>query len=157
MTPLLPCALLFGWLALAPPPLPAGDTAATAGVTVRDAWARATAPGMTVAAAYLTLVGGPDSDRLLGAATPRAAMAELHVVTESDGMSRMRQTDGIDVPAGKTVSLAPQGTHVMLMGLDEPLVAGQRFPLTLEFAAAGAVTVSVTVRAPGDSPPPPRP
>jgi copper(I)-binding protein len=152
---LLPCALLFALLA--PLPLPAGDAAATAGVMVRDAWSRATPPGMTVAAAYLTLIGGPHSDRLLSAATPRAAMAELHVVTESDGMSRMRQTDGIEVPAGRTVTLAPQGTHVMLMGLDEPLVAGQRFPLTLQFAAAGAVTVTVVVRAPGESPPPPRP
>jgi copper(I)-binding protein len=43
------------------------------------------------------------------------------------------------------------------MGVDEPLVAGQRFPLTLQFAAAGAVTVTVVVRAPGESPPPPRP
>jgi periplasmic copper chaperone A len=155
MRTLLPCALLFALLA--PLPLPAGDTAATAGVTVRDAWARATPPGMTVAAAYLTLSGGPQADRLLGASTPRAAMAELHVVTESDGMSRMRQTDGVEVPAGGTVTLAPQGTHVMLMGLEEPLVAGQQFPLTLQFAAAGTVTVTVVVRAPGESPPPPRP
>ena len=42
-----------------------------------------------------------------------------------------------------TVTLAPQGTHVMLMGLDEPLVAGERFPLTLQFATAGTVTVTV--------------
>jgi hypothetical protein len=147
--------LLF--VLLAPLPLAAGDAAATAAVTVRDAWSRATPPGMTVAAAYLTVTGGPRPDRLVGAATPRAAMAELHVVTESDGMSRMRQTDVIEVPAGSTVTLAPQGTHVMLMGLDEPLVAGQQFPLTLQFATAGAVTVTVVVRAPADSPASPQP
>jgi hypothetical protein len=147
--------LLFALLA--PLPLTAGDAAATTGVTVRDAWARATPPGKAVAAAYLTVTGGPRADRLLSAATPRAAMAELHVVTESDGMSRMRQTDGVEVPAGKAVTLAPQGTHVMLMGLDEPLVAGQQFPLTLQFATAGAVTVTVVVRAPGDSPASPQP
>jgi copper(I)-binding protein len=141
---------------LAPLPSPAGDVA-TAGVTVRDAWARATPPGMTVAAAYLTLIGGPRADRLLGASTPRAAMAELHVVTESGGMSRMRQTDGVEVPAGATVTLAPQGTHVMLMGVNEPLVPGQRFPLALRFAASGTVTVTVVVRAPGESPPSARP
>jgi copper(I)-binding protein len=75
------------------------------------------------------------------------------VVTEADGMSRMRQTDGVEVPAGKTVALAPLGTHVMLMGLAEPLVAGQQFPLTLQFKEAGAITVTVVVRAPGDAPP----
>jgi copper(I)-binding protein len=84
-------------------------------------------------------------------------MAELHVVTESDGMSRMRQTDGVEVPAGSTVTLAPQGTHVMLMGVNEPLVPGQRFPLALRFAASGTVTVTVVVRAPGESPPSARP
>jgi copper(I)-binding protein len=141
---------------LAPLPSPAGDVA-TAGVTVRDAWARATPPGMTVAAAYLTLIGGPRADRLLGASTPRAAMAELHVVTESEGMSRMRQTDGVGIPAGATVTLAPQGTHVMLMGVSEPLVPGQHFPLALRFAESGTVTVTVVVRAPGESPPPARP
>jgi copper(I)-binding protein len=141
---------------LAPLQSPAGD-APTAGVTVHDAWARATPPGMTVAAAYLTLAGGSRPDRLLGASTPRAAMTELHVVTESDGMSGMRQTDGVEIPAGATVALAPQGTHVMLMGLEEPLVAGQRFPLTLRFAEAGTVTVIVVVRAPGESPPSARP
>jgi copper(I)-binding protein len=152
----MPLGLLLLAL-LAPLPLSAGDAATTTGVTVRDAWARATPPGMTVAAAYLTLAGGTRGDRLLGAVTPRAAMAELHVVTESDGMSRMRQTDGVEVPAGSTVTLAPQGTHVMLMGLGEPLVAGQQFPLTLRFADAGAMTVMVTVRAPGESPPPSQP
>jgi hypothetical protein len=122
-------------------------------VNVRAAWARATPPGMAVAAVYLTLVGGSKADRLVGAETPRAAMAQIHVVSEAEGMARMRQTEGVDVPAHTSVALAPQGTHIMLMDLPRPLVAGERLPLTLQFEQAGKIDVSVEVRAPGAAPP----
>ena len=122
-------------------------------VTVSAAWARATPPGMAVAAVYLTLVGGSQADRLVGAETPRAGMAQIHVVSEAEGMARMRQTEGVDVPAHKSVALAPQGTHIMLMDLPQPLVAGERFPLTLQFEQAGKIGISVEVRAPGAAPP----
>jgi copper(I)-binding protein len=122
-------------------------------VAVSGAWARATPPGMTVAAVYLTLTGGPRADRLVGAATPRAAMAQIHVVSEAEGMARMRPTAGVDVPAHASVALAPQGTHIMLMDLPRPLVAGEHLPLTLQFEQAGKIDVSVAVRAPGATPP----
>jgi copper(I)-binding protein len=109
---------------------------------------------MAVAAVYLNLVGGPQADRLVGAATPRAAMTQIHVVSAAEGMARMRPTAGVDVPARKSVVLAPQGTHIMLMDLPRPLVAGERFPLTLQFQQAGRIDVSVEVRAPDTVPPP---
>ncbi len=133
---------------------PAGAADSQAGaIAVRAAWARATPPGASVAAVYLTLVGGSRPDRLVGAETVRAAMTQIHVVTEAEGMARMRPIDGVDVPARKTVSLAPQGTHLMLMNLTQPLVARERFPLSLQFESAGKVDVSVEVRGPGDAPP----
>jgi len=121
-------------------------------VSVSAAWARATPPGMTVAAVYLTLTAGSQADRLVGAATPRAAMAQIHVVSETAGLARMRPTAGVEVPAHSSVTLAPQGTHIMLMGLPRPLVAGERVPLTLQFERAGKVGVEVAVRAPDAAP-----
>jgi len=141
-------------LAIANVAAPAGAAEpAQQAVTVSAAWARATPPGMAVAAVYLTLVGGSQADRLVGADTPRAAMAQIHVVSEAEGMARMRPTEGVDVPAHKSVALAPQGTHIMLMDLPRPLVAGERFPLTLQFEQAGKIGISVEVRAPGAAPP----
>ena len=128
--------------------------AAEPAVSVRDAWARATPPDAGVAAVYLTLVGGAQADRLVSATTARAAMTQIHTVTESEGMSRMRPIDGVEVPARKTVLLAPQGLHLMLMNLARPLVAGEHFAVTLTFATAGEVEVDVEVRAPGESAPP---
>jgi len=117
---------------------------------VSDAWARATPPGVEVGAAYLVITGGDHADRLLGATTPRAAMVHLHDVTESEGVAQMRSVEAVPVPAGAKVTLAPKGLHLMLMGLDAPLIAGQTFPLTLQFAESAAQTVTVTVRAATD-------
>lgn len=125
--------------------------AAAADVSVQDAWARATPPGMSVSAAYLKIVGGAQDDRLVGASTERASMTQIHVVSEEGGMSRMRPIEGVDVPARKTVSLAPQGTHLMLMDLSGPLVPGQHFRVTLTFEHAGKVDVDVEVRSPEES------
>jgi copper(I)-binding protein len=102
---------------------------------------------------YVTLVGGATADRLESAHTPRAAMTHLHSVDDAGGMARMRAVEGVDVPAGKTVALAPQGLHIMLMGLDKPLVAGERFPLTLHFAHGGDRVVEVRVQSPTAPPP----
>ena len=119
----------------------------------RAAWARATPPGSDVAAVYVTLVGIATADRLENANTPRATMTHLHSVDDAGGMARMRAVEGVDVPAGKTVALAPQGLHIMLMGLDKPLVAGERFPLTLHFAHGGDRVVEVRVQSPTAPPP----
>lgn len=114
--------------------------------SVSDAWARATAPGLDVGAAYMVIKGGAKPDRVLDASSPRAAMVHLHTVEEQGGVAKMRPIEAIEVPAGERVELAPNGTHLMLMGLDGPLVAGQSFPVTLRFATAGEQTVTVLVK-----------
>jgi copper(I)-binding protein len=123
------------------------------------AWARATPPGADSAAVYVTLTAGKTADRLLGASTARAAMAHLHAVDESGGLTRMRPLDGLDIPVGKSVVLGPQRAHIMLMGFDRAFVAGERFSLTLHFARGGDRAVDVIVRpatATGPSGPQPR-
>jgi len=113
---------------------------------VTGAWSRATPPGVSVGAAYLVITGGDKDDRLTGASSERAEMVELHEVVEEDGVAKMRPTEEVEVPAGKRVELAPKGKHLMLMGLDAPLVAGQTYALVLKFAESGEQRVSVTVR-----------
>jgi copper(I)-binding protein len=125
------------------------------GPVVSQAWARATAPGIDVGAVYLTIEGGARDDELVSASTTRAAMVHLHTVEESDGLAKMRAVDGVAVPASRRVVLAPKGTHIMLMGLVAPLVAGETFPLALRFASAGERSVTVVVRPAGADAPKP--
>lgn len=122
-------------------------------LAVGNAWARATPGKSETGAAYVTILS-PTPDRLVAAATPAAAKAELHTMEMSGAVMKMRPVAGVDIPAGKTVTLAPGGVHIMLMGLAKPLQAGQSFPLTLTFEKAGARTVDVEVAKVGAIGPP---
>lgn len=62
---------------------------------------------------------------------------------------RMRQVEGgIELPAGGQVELKPGGYHVMLIGLTRDLNAGEKFPVTLQFASGATLTVEAEVRQP---------
>ncbi len=110
-------------------------------------WSRAMPEASPSGAAFFSIRNtGKDADTLLSASTPRAEKAEIHTHINDNGVMRMREvTDGVAVAPGATVKFAPGGYHIMLMGLKQPLKAGDRFPLTLKFAKAGSVTVDVQV------------
>jgi len=72
------------------------------------------------------------------------AVASAHDVT--GGMMTMRMVEDLEIPAGGSVTLAPSGTHVMLMGLKAALQKGTTFPATLRFEKAGEVAVQVMVQ-----------
>jgi copper(I)-binding protein len=133
---------------------PSGFIAAAAdGVMVREAWARASAGAATSGAAYITLMGGAQPDSLVGVNTPVSAIAEVHETINDNGVMKMRPAPATPIPPGQTVTFAPGGRHIMLMGLKQPLTAGQSFPLTLTFAHAAAITVDVQVRGLGQRAP----
>lgn len=113
-------------------------------------WARATAPGQPVAAGYLAVTNnGAEADRLVSVETPIARAAELHDMAIENGIMKMRQVQGgIELPAGETVELAPGGLHVMILGPKDPLVAGERVPLSLVFEKAGTIEVELAVEKP---------
>jgi len=119
-------------------------SAQTGQLTVENAWARATPGKSAVGAAYVT-IRSPTPDRLVAASTPVAKKAELHTMSMSGMVMKMRPVAGIDIPANQPVTLAPSGLHIMLEGLTKPLKAGQSFPLTLTFDKAGTRTVNVAV------------
>jgi periplasmic copper chaperone A len=125
--------------------------AVTAGaINVSQPRARATVAGQMAGGGFLTLANvGGTPDRLVAARSDAAASVELHTMSMEGDVMRMRQIDGVDLPAGKTVELKPGGMHLMLMGLKAPLKAGDSFPLTLRFEKAGELTVQVRVEAAG--------
>jgi copper(I)-binding protein len=88
-------------------------------------------------------------DSMAGDSMTEGTMAEGD--SEEGGMDMggtmtMQQVTEIALPAGETVTLQPGGLHLMLIGLAEPLELGDTFDLTLDFAEAEDVTVSVEVR-----------
>lgn len=113
-------------------------------------WARATPGAITTGAVYLSVTATGDApDRLIGAATPRAAKAELHTQIMDGDVMKMRALSAIEINPGEPAMLKPGSMHIMLVGLTAPLREKDRFPLTLTFEKAGKVEVEVLVESAG--------
>jgi len=140
-------ALLLCAIAVFAPKGFAADQNLEQGILVEDPWARASATKLARAgAAYFTLTNlGDASDILVSAASDIAETVEIHEHTLRDGVMRMGPAGDIALPAGGSVILKPGGLHVMLIGLKYPLKKGNSFDLTLEFANADKITVSVSI------------
>jgi len=113
-------------------------------VTLVDAWIRPTPPVTNVGAFYLTVDNGTDrDDRLVGASSPRCAEIEIHRTSTVDGVAAMDLADPADleVPARGRLVLEPSNLHAMCLGLTEPVVDGERIPLTVELAGTGELSV----------------
>lgn len=111
-------------------------------------WSRAMPPNAATGAAYFVVHNnGSREDRLLAVSTPQASKAEMHTMVQIGEMMKMQALDSVGIPPGGDAKFAPGGSHVMLFGLRKPLVAGERFPLTLQFEKAGKVDVEVVVEA----------
>lgn len=131
------CERRLGALALAALACFAGAAAADPGLNVAHGWARATPPGVNVGAGYFDIEGGAGADRLLRAHSARARSVEFHESRLEAGIARMRELAAVPVASRARVSFAPGGLHLMLVGLQSPLLAGERVPVTLEFERAG--------------------
>lgn len=106
-------------------------------IEIGHPWARPSATGK--AAVFLALANtGYDSDRLTGASTPIAHEVFLR---EFDGTS----LEELDLPPHRPVALRPGGRYIALLGLSDPLALDDSFQLTLRFASAGEITVTVRV------------
>jgi copper(I)-binding protein len=114
-------------------------------VKVENVWARPTVDGQSAGGGFLKITGGAAADKLLSASAPVSKAVEMHVMQMDGNVMRMRAIPAIDVPAGGSVELKPGGTHIMFVGLNKPLKAGDSFPLTLKFEKAGEVKVDVKV------------
>lgn len=105
-------------------------TAQAMEIVVADAWARASAPGQTVAGVYFSVQSDVDA-ALVGAETTAADVSELHFMSMEDGVMRMRAVPRVALPAGTKVRFKPGGYHVMLFDLQQPLKPGDEITLLL--------------------------
>jgi copper(I)-binding protein len=109
--------------------------------------ARATVSGQPTGAAYFGIENiGKSADKLIAVASPAAKTAQIHTMSMEGNVMRMREAENIEIaPSAKIVMKPSDGYHIMLIGLNQPLKAGDKFPMTLTFEKAGKVDVSVWV------------
>lgn len=113
-------------------------------------WSRATGQSRP-AVGYLKIRNnGKTPDRLLGASTRIAEHVMLHANIVENGVAKMTPAEGIEIPPGGELVLAPKGEyHLMIMGLKQKLTEGDTFPVTLIFEHAGKVDVTFLTAAAG--------
>jgi periplasmic copper chaperone A len=125
---------------------PSFATAQTSALVVQDAWIRKP-PGVDTAAVYFVLKNTSSrAVTIVGVTSPIAAHAMIHETSVAEGQSRMRAKERIRVEPGKSVAFAPEGLHVMLMGIAKNLAVGDKVPLTLQLDHAGELEVVALVR-----------
>ena len=118
-----------------------------------QAWVRATPPQQKVSTAYVILTS-PVDDRLLGATSPAVGRAELHEMRMNGGVMEMRTlANGVRLPQGQAVGLTAGGYHLMLTGLQHPLVVGQTLLMELHFKRSAPLMVPFQVLPIGSSGP----
>lgn len=117
-----------------------------ADLEVKTPWVRGTVAGQKATGAFMEL-SSPAGTTLVGVSSPLAGIAEVHEMKMDGGVMKMRAAPRLDIPAGKAVSLAPGGYHVMLMDLRQPLKAGGVVPLTLQVENKAGKVENVEVRA----------
>jgi copper(I)-binding protein len=112
-----------------------------------EPWTRATPPSAPTAGGFLKLTNtGTTPDRLVGAKSAAAEQVQVHEMKMDGNIMRMRELDhALEIPPGGSVTLAPGGLHLMMIGPKAPLKAGERVPLTLTFEKAGSIDVELVV------------
>jgi copper(I)-binding protein len=110
-------------------------------------WARATPKGAPVGGGYLTITNmGSEPDRLIGGSTVICKRVEVHEMKMDKGIMKMREmANGLEIKPGQTVTLDPEGYHIMFVGMKQPLKKGEHVKVSLQFAKAGKVDVDFTV------------
>lgn len=126
---------------------------AIGGLKIDHPWARPAVSGAVTGAGYLILTNtGKTADRLTGGTTPVASTLEIHEMSMTDGVMRMRPlANGLSIAPGQVVELKPGSYHIMLIGLKRPLNLGDKVPVTLRFEKAGSLKLDLVVQAPSGS------
>jgi copper(I)-binding protein len=116
-------------------------------------WGRATPAGAKVAGGYLTVLNtGSEPDRLLGGTVDIASRVEVHEMSVTDGIMRMRELPrGLEIAPGQKIELKPGSYHLMWMDISRSPKQGDRVKGTLKFERAGEITVEFQIDAIGSS------
>mgnify|MGYP006139894257 CR=1 FL=1 len=116
-------------------------------IEIKDAYVRATPPGLENSAAFMTIENTTSKDIAIVKITSLSAKAvELHTHDMTNGIMRMYQVPRIVVSQNSEIVLQPSGYHVMFIGLFNPLKIGETVTFTLELSNGETKTVIAPIK-----------
>jgi copper(I)-binding protein len=120
---------------------------------IDDAWVAEAPPVAPVMGGYMKIENKTDKPiSITSASCPDFETVEIHEMSMSGGMMKMRQIEKLDVPAHGKVELQPGGYHLMLIKPKKPFKKGDTMTITLHTANgySKAVKMEVKERPSGD-------
>lgn len=123
----------------------ASASQSTSALTVGDPWVKAAESGMS--AAFGTIRNTTDKEvTIVGASTAASRMVELHeTAMGANGTMQMQpKKGGFVIPAKGELKLEPGANHIMLMGLTQPVKAGDE--ITFDLKLSDGSTLSFTAQ-----------
>lgn len=115
-------------------------------ITITSGHVRETIPGSTVSAAYFTINNQSPKELLLVKLSAEFSdKIELHEHKMADGLMKMREVNGINIPAHGEVVLQPYGYHVMIFDLKHSLKNGEEVEFTLYFEGISPFNIKLPV------------
>ena len=121
---------------------------------IDDAWVAEAPPVAPVMGGYMKIVNETDkSVSITSASCPDFEKVEIHEMSMSGGMMKMREIEKLDVPAHGKVELKPGGYHLMLIKPKQAFKKGDTLTVTLHTAdgQSRAVKMEVKERPSGDA------
>lgn len=118
-------------------------------VIVDKVWLRESVPGQTSVTVQMNLTVNKAA-RLLSLSSPVAAAGEIQDVVLRKGKLQTGKVDSIKLNAHSTTLFGTRGMYLTLVGLKQPLNAGDHIPLSLVLESGGktfTVNTSAEVRA----------
>ena len=114
---------------------------------VREPWVREPNPARPIGAAFMVLENTGDTPiTVVGASSKAAEVVEIHEMSMSDGVMKMRMIESLEIPAHSSVKLEPGGYHLMLIRLTGELKDGDSVEIDLKLAGDQVVTVTAPVK-----------
>ena len=118
---------------------------ATGEIEVHSAWVRPTAQGEN-AGVYLTLHNHTaEGDELVGASSNVADVVEIHESKMENDVMQMNMLPSLPIAADEEIIFKPGGLHVMLIGVKEELIRGERIGVILHFKNHDDIVVEVHI------------
>jgi len=126
-------------------PVPTQDKQSS--LTFSNAWIRPAPPGANSMSAYFNLRNDTKQEIVIVDAQSEAFnMTMIHETVIEDDIASMNHLDNLTIPSGGSITLAPLGKHMMLVGPKTPLSEGDSATVTLIDKNGQHYSVSIEVK-----------
>ena len=116
-------------------------------VYVSHAYINSMPPGVNVTAGFFEIKNaGKVAITLNSIISPVVDRIELHRTDNIEGKMAMKKVVALVIEAGEKVKLEHGGIHLMLWGLDAPLVMGSGVPISLIFSNGSVVKIQAELK-----------